>query len=272
MTRKLFALTTDFGLRDPYVAEMKAVILGLCYDSVIVDITHSIEKFNIRMGAYMLASAEPYFPKDTIHIVVVDPGVGTARRSLLIQTEDASFIGPDNGVLMLAAKKQGITSIHEIANSEFMLPHVSNTFHGRDIFASAAAHLANGIPASEFGPQIHDLIEPDFAKVTFRKDSLAGEVLHVDNFGNIITNFTEQDLKHLQTENSLKVEVADCRMNLKICRTYAENKRGEALLLMGSQGYVEIAVNQGNAAEKFNAKPGDKILLSTELSSPSVDV
>lgn len=270
MARKIFALTTDFGLQDPYVAEMKAVILGLCYDAVIVDVTHSIEKFNIRMGAYMLASAEPYFPKDTIHVVVVDPGVGTARRSLLVQTQDASFIGPDNGVLMLAAEKQGITSIHEITNPEFMLPHVSSTFHGRDIFASIAAHLAIGIQPSEFGPELHNVIKPDFAKVTFHKNSLIGEVLHVDSFGNIITNITEQDLKHLHTETSFNIEVVDCRMNLRIGKTYAENKRGEALLLIGSQGFVEIAVNQGNAAEKFNAKPGDKILLSTELSSPFV--
>ncbi len=268
--RKIIALTTDFGLQDPYVAEMKAVILGLCYDAIIVDITHSIEKFNIRMGAYMLASTEPYFPKGTIHVAVIDPGVGTARRSLLVQTQDASFIGPDNGVLMLAAEKQGIMEIREITNPEFMLPHVSNTFHGRDVFASVAAHLANGVSTSEFGPEIHDAIKPDFIKVIFRKNSLIGEVLHVDSFGNIITNVTDQDLNHLRIGNSLRTEVADCKMNLKIGRTYAESKRGEALILVGSQGYLEIAINQGNAAEKFDAKQGDKVLLSAELPSPSI--
>src|SRR4030066_406520 len=129
----MITLTTDFGLKDSYTAEMKAVILGICPHAVIVDITNEIAKFNVRMGAYVLASATPYFPKGTIHVVVVDPGVGTRRRSLLIQTKQGFFVGPDNGVLLLAAEKQGVTSIHEITNTKLMLPHVSNTFHGRDV-------------------------------------------------------------------------------------------------------------------------------------------
>jgi len=262
---RIITLTTDFGLRDPYVAEMKAVILGICSGAVIVDITHEIEKFNIRMGAYVLASAAPYFPKGTIHVAVVDPGVGTQRRSLLLQTQQGFFIGPDNGVLILAAEKQGITSIHEIKNPKLRLPHVSNTFHGRDVFAPAAAHLANGVSPADFGPEIHEIVKPEFAKVAFSKGALTGEVLHVDGFGNIITNISEEELAHFRIEDSINVEVANCKTKLKLDRTYAETKPKQALALIGSQGYVEIAVNKGNAAEKFQAKPGDKITITLTI-------
>jgi S-adenosylmethionine hydrolase len=259
---KIVSLTTDFGLRDPYVAEMKAAILGISSNAVIVDVTHEVEKFNIRMGAYVLASAAPYFPKGTIHVAVVDPGVGTQRRPLLIQTGQGFFVGPDNGVLFLAAERQGIKSIHEITNQQLMLPHVSNTFHGRDVFAPAAAHLANGVSPADFGPEVQKVIKPEFAKVTFSKGSLIGEVLHVDGFGNIITNVSKEDLANLNAQDSINVGMPNCEVRLKLGKTYAETKPKDALILVGSHGYVEIAVNQGSAAEKFQATPGDKIKLS----------
>jgi S-adenosylmethionine hydrolase len=260
---KVITLTTDFGLRDPYVAEMKAVILGICSEATIVDITHEIEKFNIRMGAYMLASAVPYFPKGTIHVVVVDPGVGTKRRSLLIQTRQGFFVGPDNGVLSLAAEKQVITSVREITNTKLMLPQVSNTFHGRDVFAPAAAHLANGVSPADFGPKIQDVIKPKFAKATFGKGTLRGEVLHVDGFGNIITNVTEKELTHLHAEDSINLKITNCETKLELGRTYAETSPKKALVIIGSHGYVEISVNQGSAAKKFQAKPGDTVTFSS---------
>jgi S-adenosylmethionine hydrolase len=258
---KIISLTTDFGLKDPYVAEMKAVILGICPEAVIVDVTHEVPKFDVRTGAYMLASATPYFPKGTIHVAVVDPGVGTKRRPLLIQTGQGFFVGPDNGILTLAAEKQGIISIREITNPKLMRPHVSSTFHGRDVFAPAAAHLAAGVSPAEFGPEIQDVVEPDFAKVAFSKGALIGEVLHVDGFGNIITNVTEQELERLKVRDSIVVEVAEHRIKTRFCRTYAETKPGEALALIGSQGYLEIAVNQGNATEKFKVQLSDKVRL-----------
>ena len=260
---KIVTLTTDFGLRDPYVAEMKAVVLSICPDAVIVDVTLEVEKFNIRMGAYVLASAAPYFSKGTIHVVVVDPGVGTRRRSLLIQTQQGFFVGPDNGVLLLAAEKQGITSVHEVTNRKLMLPHISNTFHGRDIFAPSAAHLANGMLAADFGPEIRDVVKPEFAKVTFGNGTLKGEILYVDGFGNLITNISKEDLENLRIEASIKVELTNSKMNLKLGKTYAETQLRETIALVGSHGYVEIAVNQGSAAEEFKAKLGDKILLSS---------
>ena len=160
LSAPLFTLTTDFGLRDPYVAEMKAVILGLCKTAQIVDITHAVEKFSIRSGAYMLASAAPYFPKDTINIAVVDPGVGSERRSIIVETKKGFFVGPDNGLLVLAAQMQGIKRVFEITNKKLMLRKVSFTFHGRDVFAPAAAYLANGVPLEEFGAEVADIVKP----------------------------------------------------------------------------------------------------------------
>jgi len=257
----MITLTTDFGLKDPYVAEMKAVILGICPNAVIVDITHEIAKFNIRMGAYVLASAVPYFPKGSIHVTVVDPGVGTRRCPIVIQTKQSFFIGPDNGLLVLAAEKQGIMRIHELTNPRFMLPKVSNTFHGRDIFAPAAAHLMNGVKPEEFGPEIRKAVQPEFAKVTRRNGVLVGEVLHVDGFGNIITNINEKEVAQSHVKGAINVELAGYKLKLKLGKAYGEAEPQEPLALIGSHGFLEIALNQGNAAEKFETKPGDKIKL-----------
>ena len=259
---KIITLTTDFGLKDPYVAEMKAAILSICTDAVIVDISHEVEKFNIRMGAYVLASAATFFPRGTVHVAVIDPGVGTQRRPLLIQTKQSFFIGPDNGVLVLAAEKQGITRIYEITNKNLMLAHISNTFHGRDIFAPAGAHQARGLLPAESGPEIRKIKKPKFAKVKRAKGALVGEVLHVDGFGNIISNVSGDELANVKVKGSLNVGLASRKMMLKLGKTYAEAEPEEALALIGSHGYVEIAVNQGNAAEKFKAKPGDAIKFS----------
>ena len=159
----MITLTSDFGLKDPYVAEMKGVILTINPKATLIDITHEVEKFNIRMAAFMLASAAPYFPQGTVHLAVVDPGVGTQRRAILIQTKKSFFVGPDNGILILAAQNQGIEHVYQLTNPTFMLPKISSTFHGRDIFAPAAAHLDKGVQPSEFGPEIKDPINPEFA-------------------------------------------------------------------------------------------------------------
>ena len=261
MPAPIITLTTDFELKDPYVAEMKAAILSICPSAVIVDITHEVEKFNVRMGAYMLASASPYFPEGTVHVAVVDPGVGTKRRPIIVQAARSFFVGPDNGLLILAAEAQGIKRMHEIASRRFMLPHVSRTFHGRDIFAPAAAHLAKGVPIEEFGPEITVVAKPKFTKVTRDKDALIGVVLHVDGFGNIITNVRAKDLENLK-EGALQAELHQCKFQLKLSKTYAEAKPQEPIALIGSHNYLEIALNQDNAAIKFQAKAGDKITLS----------
>ncbi|MEM2105185.1 MAG: SAM-dependent chlorinase/fluorinase [Candidatus Bathyarchaeia archaeon] len=264
MKNPIITLTTDFGLKDPYVAEMKAVILGICPNAQIIDITHQIEKFNIRIGAYMLACAAPYFPKSTVHVAVVDPGVGTRRRPLLIETRKDLFIGPDNGVLALAAKAQGIKRVYEISNRNFMLQRISNTFHGRDIFAPAAAHIANGVPPSEFGPEIEEITIPEFAKLVKRKDAIIGEVLHVDSFGNIVTNFGDKELKLMGISETVDVKLKDKLLALKLCKAYAEVPPKQSLAIIGSHNFLEISINQGSAAEKFKVKAGDKIALCRE--------
>ncbi|MGB9713712.1 MAG: SAM hydrolase/SAM-dependent halogenase family protein [Candidatus Bathyarchaeales archaeon] len=257
----IITLTTDFGLKDPYVAEMKAVILGICPNATIVDVTHEIGKFNVKMGAFILASAATYFPKGTIHVAVVDPDVGTKRRPILIQTEHCFYIGPDNGVLALAATKQSIKRVYEISNSKLMLPKISNTFHGRDIFAPAAAHLANGTPPADFGPQIHSIVMPEFAKVVRKRNSLIGEVLHIDGFGNIITNFSKEDFEKLGVKEVVEVRLKDVELRLKLCKAYAETEPQKPLAIIGSHNFLEISINQGNAARTFRAKIGDKIVL-----------
>ncbi|HJW66068.1 MAG TPA: SAM-dependent chlorinase/fluorinase [Candidatus Bathyarchaeia archaeon] len=268
MTAKIITLTTDFGLRDPYVAEMKATILSISPDAVIVDVSHEIEKFNIRMGAYVLASVASHFPKGTVHVAVVDPSVGTQRRSLVIVTKQGFFVGPDNGILILAAQKQGITLGYEITNPRLMLPTISNTFHGRDVFAPAAAHLASGVPPASFGPALEEVVKPDFSKVIVDKGVLKGEVLYVDGFGNIVTNVDEKSLVRLRAKGSIDVNLRKIRRKMRLGKTYAEGESGEAFVLLGSQGYVEIAVNQGSAAKKFKVKPGDTVSFSRKSTKP----
>lgn len=258
---QLITLTTDFGLTDSYVAEIKAVILGINPFVEIVDISHQVEKFNIRMGAYVLASAAPYFPKGTIHVAVVDPGVGTKRKPILIVTENNFFVGPDNGVLALAAERQGIKHIYEIANPKYMLPKVSTTFHGRDIFAPAAAHLSKGIPPAGFGPETRRIVKPQFAKIIKRDSMLVGEVIHVDGFGNIITNFTAKELESLGIRENLNLKLRETILKLKLCRAYADVKAKKPLALIGSHDFLEISVNQGNAARMFKVKAGDKVII-----------
>lgn len=259
MSRAIITLTTDFGLKDPYVAEMKAVILSINPKATVVDITHEIEKFNIRMGAYVLASASPYFPKGTIHAAVIDPSVGAKRRPILIEAKKGFYVGPDNGVLILAAKNEGVQHIYKMVNRRLMLSKVSNTFHGRDIFAPAAAHLSNGIPPEEFGPEIHKVSTPDFAKVMKRKNMLTGEVMHIDGFGNIITNLSEKDLETMKINQKVNVKLKNAQLKLKLCKAYAEVERQQPLAIIGSHNFMEISINQGNAATFFKVKSGDKV-------------
>ncbi len=261
MTTRIVTLTTDFGLNDSYVAEMKAAILGICPVAVIVDVTHGVERFSVHAGAFMLASAAPYFPGNSVHVGVVDPGVGTQRRPIIVESERGCFVGPDNGLLILAAEAQGIKRVYEIATRRLMLPHVSSTFHGRDVFAPAAAHILNGVALEEFGPQITNFVRPSFTKVSRDKNSLSGEILHTDNFGNIITNVHVRDITGF-AGSLIQVQLPHGTFDTKIRNTYGDAKPEEAIALVGSHNFLEVAVNQGNAAERFHAKTGDKITLS----------
>jgi S-adenosyl-L-methionine hydrolase (adenosine-forming) len=252
----MITLSTDFGLKDPYVAEMKGAILSINSQASIVDVSHGVDKFNVRMGAFMLASAAPYFPKGTIHLAVVDPGVGTERRAILVQTKQGFFVGPDNGVLMLAALAQGIEHIYELANPKFMLAEVSSTFHGRDIFAPVAAYLDKGVDPKEFGPEITDAITPKFSAVERKDGFLFGEVLHVDGFGNAITNIAQNEAS---TAKAVKVTLHHISLELTITQTYGQTTPQEPVALIGSHGFLELALNQGSFAEKYRVRAGDRI-------------
>jgi S-adenosylmethionine hydrolase len=240
---------------------MKAVILNICPEARIVDISHEIERFNIRMGAYILACAAPCFSKGTIHMTVVDPGVGTKRKHILIQTEQAYFVGPDNGVLALAARKKEIEHIYEITNRELMMPKVSNTFHGRDIFAPAAAHLAKGIASSVFGSEIRGFVEPSYTRIIRKKDKLIGEALYVDCFGNIITNFSNKELK-INASDEIAVKLGKSKLKLRIAKAYGDAKERQILATIGSHGFLEISINQGDVAQYFKTRAGDTIIIS----------
>jgi S-adenosylmethionine hydrolase len=260
MRRPIITLTTDFGSRDPYAAEMKAVVVGISPNATIVDITHQIDKFNISMGAYILASAYPYFPEGTVHVAVVDPGVGTKRRPIIVQTERGCFVGPDNGLLALAARSiGGEMHIYSITNREFMLPSVSNTFHGRDIFAPAAAHLANGRRPADFGKEIYKMISPGFMRTIRRKDAFEGQVIHIDDFGNIITSFTAKQLQTMKIKDEARLKIGEVKRTLKLCKAYGDVKKRQPLAIIGSSNLLEISVNQDSAASKFNVQVGNKI-------------
>jgi len=261
----IITLLSDFGLKDPYVAEMKAVILSTHPQARIVDITHEIEKFNIRMGAFVLASATPYFPAGTIHVAVVDPGVGTKRRPITVETKRGYYVGPDNGLLMLAAQKEGVGHVYHVNNPQYMLPRVSRTFHGRDVFAPVAAHLARGTPPSEFGPEIHDCVLPEFAKPHVRKGELLGEVLHIDNFGNVVSNISAEDLEKMGMREgcSLRVKLDGKTLTLKLCSAYGEVPAETPLAIIGSGDFLEVSVNQGSASRTLKVKPGDSIRISS---------
>lgn len=260
----IISLLSDFGGKDPYVAEMKAVILSINPQARIIDITHEIEKFDIRMGAYVLASAAPYFPQNTVHVAVVDPGVGTKRRPIIVETSRSLYVGPDNGLLMLAAHKEHIKTVYTIDNPEYMLSDVSKTFHGRDLFAPAAAHLTRGIKPSDFGSSIHDYIIPEFAEPHVKDEELRGEVLHIDDFGNIVSNITLEELEKMgfHKENSLFVRIGKKSLTMRFCSAYGEVSSGTPLALIGSSNFLEVAVNQGSAAEIFGAKVGEAFHVS----------
>jgi S-adenosylmethionine hydrolase len=258
----IITLTTDFGLRDPYVAEMKAVILGISPSARIVDVTHQVEKFNVRMGAYILASASPYFPKGAVHVAVVDPGVGTKRQPIIVQTRKACFVGPDNGVLALAAKSVGgQVHVHRITNRKFMLPEVSSTFHGRDIFAPVAAHLAKGRRPAEFGPEIHQMMSPELVATVRRRDALEGQVIHVDDFGNIVTSFTEKELETMKIKGEVHLNFGKVTLTLQLLKAYGDIGKQQPLAIVGSSNFLEISLNQGNAARVFNVCVGDKVVI-----------
>jgi S-adenosylmethionine hydrolase len=202
----LVSLLTDFGSLDPFVGEMKAVILSICPETRIIDLTHQVQKFNVRSGSFLLAGAAAYFPPGTIHVGVVDPGVGSSRRAIVLQSRRAVYVGPDNGLLVPAAQREGILHVYELTNRSFMRNEIFPTFHGRDVFAPAAAHLACGKMPKECGPEISDYVQASYSQPTFDGKTISCEVFHIDGFGNIVTNLSN-DIRRLGLEFGDKVSL-----------------------------------------------------------------
>lgn len=275
---KTIALLTDFGTEDIYDGVMKGVIKSISPDATLIDITHSIAPQHVRQAAFALLNSYRYFPKGTIFMVVVDPGVGTARLPIAVQAGNYIFVAPDNGVLAYALSNFPNKRVYEIASTEYRLPIVSNTFHGRDIFSPAVAHLANGVPIEKLGPELGNIIQLPMPELTIQENHIDGEVMHIDRFGNIITSIGE--LHWIETnrlvlspifgdvKSNVPIESSHARITVNdteifgIRVSYAESVRGDLLALVGSSSYLEIAVNQGNAAQRLNVSVGDRVQIS----------
>jgi S-adenosylmethionine hydrolase len=254
MRKPIITLTTDFGLQDHYVGAMKGVILGICPQAQIVDISHEVKPFQIGEGAFLLAQAAACFPPKTVHVAVVDPGVGTARRPILVEAGGQYFVAPDNGVLAMICAAQA-HKVRALSNQRYFRQPVSRTFQGRDIFAPAAAQLAAGLPAARLGKRIEDYLRPAFLKPQRTgKRSWSGQILHIDRFGNLVTNFHASDFPDLEARN-VSLTIGPQQVSV-VARNYAECGAGELFLIVGSSGYVEVSVNQASAARAIGCETG----------------
>jgi S-adenosyl-L-methionine hydrolase (adenosine-forming) len=261
MPRPIVTLTTDFGLSDHFVGAMKGMILGICPQAQIVDISHGVTPFAIPEGAYLVAQAYRCFPKKTVHVVVVDPGVGSARRAVVAEAAGQFFVAPDNGVLSMiyAGEKHRVRGL---TNPRYFRQPVSQTFHGRDIFAPVAAHLAAGVSAARMGKPLRGYIQLEFAKPA-RTGARAwtGCVVHADRFGNLITNFCATDFPAM-ADGAFSLVLGAHRV-IRLSRNYAESAPGELFVIAGSSGYLEVSVNQDSAARITGCSVGAKVELVT---------
>ena len=260
MEKPLITLTTDFGTSDSYVAAMKATILSVAGDVPVVDISHSITPQDVMEAAFVLQGAAPYFPPGTVHIVVVDPGVGTIRRCVAVAADDQYFIGPDNGVFSLALNGSQ-KSMVELDRREFWrTERPSSTFHGRDIFAPVAAHLANGIQLQEVGSTIDQLVPMHWALPIADNEGIQGWVVHVDHYGNCITNISKKLVSESRHDRGVKCYVGNHIVE-GIHTTYGGVAPGEPVVLFNSVDFLEISVNCGNASELMGLGKGSTINL-----------
>jgi hypothetical protein len=261
---RIVTLLSDFGLHDPYVAEMKAVLLSTANDVSIVDITHDIPKFSVRTGAFVLASSFSYFPPGTVHVAVVDPGVGSGRRAVAVRGSRYFFVGPDNGLLMPAVRMDRPFQIREITNARFTRPTVSSTFHGRDVFAVTAGMLLKGESFRSVGTVVLDPAEAAFPQPRAVEGGFDCEVVHVDGFGNAVTSIHESRLRESEIKPGaiVGVSVGRARIRIPFERTYSDVGKGRLVALIGSHDFLEFSMNQGNAARKLRIKPGSMIRIS----------
>jgi S-adenosylmethionine hydrolase len=260
---RIVTLLSDFRLKDGYVAQMKGVILDKCPNAVIVDISHGIERHNIPMGSFILETTVSYFPNGTIHVAVVDPGVGSSRNAIVIECEKGILVGPDNGLMARASEKLGLKSIYEIREQEFLRKPVSSTFHGRDVFADVAGLIASGRRPEEVGSRISELEKLPISPPRLLGKKLVCQVLHVDAFGNIITDADDKLVRRIPLEFGGRVNIwlGKRKLQAQCARSYSEVGKGALAVLLGSQGFLEIAIREGSARDTLDVKPLDKLEL-----------
>jgi S-adenosyl-L-methionine hydrolase (adenosine-forming) len=258
MKPPVITLLTDFGSVDHYAGAMKGVMLGICPDAQLVDISQEITPYAITEAAFALSQAWTCFPAGTVHLAIVDPGVGSARRPILVEAEGHYFVGPDNGVLTMLYDAVPALDAREITAEHYFRQPVSRTFHGRDIFAPVAAHLANGAAPAEFGKQIGDYLRLSFAAPTRTGPKIwAGTILKVDRFGNLITNFDSGSWLRLAAE-PFEMKVGACLVS-RMASNYAEMRPGDLYVIGGSAGYLEVSMNRGRAGDTVGAACGDAV-------------
>lgn len=255
MRRPVLAFLTDFGSRDHYVAAMKGVALSICPDATLIDITHEIPPQDVLSGALELDAVAPYLPDGTIVIGVVDPGVGSKRRGVIAHSRGRYFVGPDNGLFSLAVDPADLTIV-ELSNRAYARPQVSATFEGRDRFAPAAAWLASGVDQAAFGDRVSELVALDVPTAHATEEGLAGVILKVDRFGNLVTNVTRSQLETVG--RSLEVWVGSLRID-GISHTFSDVAAGHPCAIVGSTGRLELCVNEGHAADRYGVGRGAEV-------------
>lgn len=263
---KIITMLTDFGLKDPYVPIMKAVIKSIVPNVEIVDISHEVRKFNVQEASYILLVTYNYFPKETIHLVVVDPGVGSGREPILVKTKNYVFIGPNNGVLTPAILEDGIIEVRVLENEDLFLKPISSTFHGRDIFAPVAAHVARGVSLEIIGRRLDlgKIVKTDYYVKAERKGSkITGSIIYIDTFGNLITSIPSSMLD-LEFGEYVKLKIRGKVVELPYHPTFSQVPKGEPLIYPGSLGRLEVGVNMGDASSLFKAEIGDRVELEVE--------
>jgi S-adenosylmethionine hydrolase len=262
----IITLTTDFGLKDPFAGLMKGVMLGINPHARIIDITHNIQRHNVFEASQVVAMSYKYFPTATIHIAIVDPGVGSMRRPLLVVTEDHYFIGPDNGIFspIFEELKSTFFKVYHITSSHYYLPMSGSTFHGRDIFAPVAAWLSKGVDSHKMGEQIDDYMKiPAPKSVTTDNNTVTGEIVSIDNFGNAISNIKRDDLAKLaDVESKENFRVMYINAPLPLVHYYAENQTDKLSAIINSFGHIELFAFRESASEKYNIKIGDRVIVS----------
>jgi len=260
--QRFITLTTDFGASDHFVGTMKGVVYNINPSARVVDISHEVPSYDLLDGALTIAQAYSYFPPETIHVVVVDPGVGSARRPILARTEKCFFVAPDNGVLSLALEREKQVSVRHITAENYFLHPVSRTFHGRDIFAAVAGWLSTGLEPSDFGQEVSDYVRFSIPTPKVSQKGIQGVILKVDKFGNLVTNITPQHIPLFDPHSPpFKIVVGKHEIT-RMRKSYAEGPSGEVFAILGSMGFLEIAMNQGSAARALEAGKGAEVMVS----------